>query len=150
MGKKKTGKKERAEARMWEGGFVEVMNRQSAHSITCDSDKSARRHRELQNAAAFARGDGEYDGVVKSAMTEAIIKFNKSLEEATYRLQIEIEVGGGECDDPAQWEYGDSDQSAVKWPESQKLRSLVGKPRIMKSLSQIANTESPETACKSC
>ena len=74
-----------------------------------------------------ARQDIELQTVIHIAMNLASMQFNESLEEAIQRLQIEVEVGGGEIEDPAKWEYGDSDQSAVIWPESQRLRSLVGK-----------------------
>ena len=146
MGKKNTArKKEKAEARMREGDYTESIVIRAVCGITCDSDKQARY---LQAKNNGWRRDSEYERVLKSAMYEAITKFNESLQAAAYpkkkfnesldeaikRLQInqiEFEDGGGEYDDdPAQWEYGDSDQSPVKWPESQKLRSLVGKPRM--------------------
>ena len=146
MGKKNTARKrEKAEARLREGNFDERIVKHAVCGITCDSDKQARYLRRLTNCW---RRDSEYERVLKSAMYEAITKFNESLKAAAYpkkkfnesleeaieRLQInqmEFEDGGVEYDDdPAQWEYGDSDQSPVKWPESQKLRSLVGKSRM--------------------
>ena len=143
-------KKEKAEARLREGSYDEVMDRRMAHDLTGNSDKNLRTL-QLQNNR-FDPND-EYKMIVESAMSKARIKYQDTLELSIRILYIKNAMGGkvedgllvpfgitergivpwmkeGNSVIIYKWQYGDPDQSPVKWPESQELRSLWGKSRL--------------------
>ena len=148
MGKKKIDrKKKKAEARLWDGSWDEVMDKRIAHDLTENSDNNLRTLL-LQNNRFEA--DDEYKRIMESAKSKAWIKYEKALELALRLLHFESAMGR-EFEDGLlvpygitergiipwmkegnsvimyKWQYGDPDQSPVKWPESQEVRSLWGK-----------------------
>ena len=54
----------------------------------------------------------------------ADMKVQRALEETMEKIAT------GEFDNPDKWEYGDGDQSPLKMPKSQNLRTLWGKMNI--------------------
>ena len=147
MGKKTERKKEKAKARLKEGSNDEVMDKRMVHNMTENSDKNLRTL-QLQNNRF--EPDGEYHKVVESAKSKARFKYEETLELAVRILNM-TNAMGGEFEDGLlvpygitergiipwlkegnniiiyEWQYGDPDQSPVKWPEAQELRSLWGK-----------------------
>ena len=146
MGKKTERKKEKAEARLTEGSNDEVMDRRMVHNLTENSDKNLRK---LQIENNRFTKDDEYKRLLELAMTKARLKYEGSLEFAK-RLKS-MSVMGGEFEGVVlvpygiaergiipwmkegnniiiyEWQYGDPDQTPVKWPEAQELRSTLCK-----------------------
>ena len=65
--------------------------------------------------------DDEHAQTMQSADMLAEVKIQKSFQETMAKIAT------GEFNDPDKWDYGDGDQSPLKFPESQNLRSLWGK-----------------------
>ena len=142
MGKKTERKKKEAEARLTEGSNDEVADRRMVHNLTENSDKNLRK---LQLENNRFEGDDEYKRLLELFMTKARLKFVKSHDFAN-RLKS-MSVTGEEFEDVVlvpygitergiipwmkegnniimyNWQYGDPDQTPVKWPEAQELRS---------------------------
>ena len=65
--------------------------------------------------------DDKHARTMQSADMLAEMKIQKSVQDTMTKIAT------GEFNDPNKWDYGDDDQSPLKFPGSQNLRTLWGK-----------------------
>ena len=65
--------------------------------------------------------DDKHAQMMQSADMLAEMKIQKSVQDTMTKIAT------GEFNDPNKWDYGDDDQSPLKFPGSQNLRTLWGK-----------------------